>query len=124
MTNAKEIRIYEQWTTYFNAKYVFRMKRGRSCDTDKLSELDSSEKVAEAFLQSDYRCKSFREEGISEGPYSTGSPSQDCTHLSEGSDPDCNQSVEGKSRICPCSYDDVLFWGGRIKHLGHQTSIT
>ena len=99
--------LWRQCTAYFNAKDVFRMNQGRNCDIDKLSELDSSEKVAEAFLQSDYRCKSFTEEGISVGPHSTGNPSHDCTHLSEGSDPDCTQSVEGKSRICPCSYDDV-----------------
>merc|ERR1712088_719854 len=65
---------------------------GKQCNAEMQSSLDTNEKVAAAFLQTGYTCKSFVPNGreYAGTPFSTGRPGDDCCPMISG----------GKNSVC------------------------
>ena len=80
--------------------------RSKVCVAEQQSELDTNEKVAVAFRQANYECKSFGVEGRSyEGtPLSTSRDSDDCYRLVEGAESVCDgNQFAGHHPLCRCA---------------------
>ena len=64
---------------------------GKKCNAERQSSLDTNKKVADAFLQAGYTCKTFhRSEDYPGTPFSTGRSGDDCAPMKTG----------GKKSVC------------------------
>ena len=89
---------------------------GKQCNAKAQSSLDTNEKVAAAFLEAGYTCKSFHgQRGYAGTPFSTGRTEEDCAPMTSGG----SKSVcdgNSHSNHAPLCYCEVEKSAGMMQH--------
>ena len=78
---------------------------GKQCNAEAQSSLDTNEKVAAAFLEAGYTCKSFVPNGrdYAGTPFSTGRGGDDCCRMRSGGKSVCDgNAVYYHAPLCNC----------------------
>ena len=77
-----------------------------NCNADRMSGMDTAQKVMDAFKIAGYDCNVFRFPPVDDSiaPYSNETPVDDCVPIKQGVKSDCARWGYGYSRLCYCEF--------------------